>query len=164
MAAGIYLVANYPSGATWKRWPIKEASIGVLFAGGTMLCIGAAVYPFNIDLGLSAIAFAMLGALNCISIAVWERDLDLEQGKTSLATSHPAVGRRLPVALVAFAVACAALAVSGIAVPVFACGALSALLLLLLDLLACCIDRDTRTALADLVLLTPLLLLVSHIV
>jgi hypothetical protein len=110
-----------------------------------------------------------LCALNCISIADWERELDLAQEKASIATRHPSVTRRVAVICAVLALVSLALAMAqGPATPIFACISMSALLLGWLNASADIkegrfqnrrslgIDRDQRTALADLVLLTPI--------
>ncbi len=156
----VYLVLNHPLGRIWRLLPLKEISIGVLFTAGTLVALLPAVPPMGPALLSAAIAFACLCALNCISIAGWERELDEAQQKISIATRYPALGRVLgkissALALGAFG---AALFYRDTAM-VFGCIGLSALLLALLDMLPATIGTDRRTALADLVLLTPLLAL-----
>jgi hypothetical protein len=103
------------------------------------------------------ILFAILCTYNCLSIAAWERELDTVQGKTSFLTGWPAVAGALK--LVGYGIALAALTCAvlwRVAFSLWFCLALSALLLVRLNL-AERLPPDSRTALADLVLLTPLL-------
>jgi len=90
-----------------------------------------------------------------MAIAVWERDLDRAQGKHSIATRWPRVkswAQFLPLLL---AFVCAIPAFFDPSVwPVTVCLGISSILLFALHFFS--IRRDERTALADLVLLTPL--------
>jgi hypothetical protein len=153
----LYLGINYWLGKLWRFLPMKEICIGCLFASGTL----AALLPrvgLTIAFVAASVLFAAICSLNCISIAVWERDLDRAQYKNSIATCLP--GIRFSVRPLAIALAILAIAIGFItnapARPFF-CVATSAALLGMLDLLGERIPPDERTALADLVLLTPLL-------
>jgi hypothetical protein len=162
--AVVYLVVNHPLGRIWRSLPAKELAIGILFAAGTMVAL--LPHPrWTPAFALAMVLFAALCALNCISIATWERELDLAQRKVSIATLHPSVARHvgnvcLLLAPVAFALATA----FRFASLLFACFGASALLLGYLNwsggLRAVATTSDQRTALADLVLLTPLVVLV----
>jgi hypothetical protein len=93
-----------------------------------------------------------------MSIAVWEHDLDKQQGKHSFATNRTGAGSLVKVLALIVATACFAETVLNPAMrPLAICLGASALLLFGLHFLQ--IARDERTALADLVLLTPLFLL-----
>ena len=152
--AVLYLVLNQRWPALWRKLPLKEVSIGFLFAAGTRVGLAA---------GLTGSAlpgwffFACLCVLNCVSIAVWERELDLAQRRVSIATVFPAVGRYLLPILGLFALATFGLALSASAShDVFLAVAVSSLLLGAVHCFRNGIAPDVRTALADLVLLTPL--------
>lgn len=154
----VYLSINYWLGKMWRFVPMKEICIGCLFASGTV----AAVVP---HVGLSAtflVAFAFFAALcswNCISIAIWERDLDLTQGKNSIATRWPNVRSWFRPATITLATC--AITIGPIAkttASLYCCVALSGFFLSAIDSLGKRFGRDERTAMADLVLLTPLAL------
>ena len=153
----IYLAINYWLGKTWRFLPIKETCVGSLFAVGTV----AALLP---QIGLSAtfatlfILFAALCSLNCIGIAIWEQDLDRAQCKNSIATRWSASRPYFRSGALGLIVLAIALGTKSSAQMYF-CISVSAALLVILDWLGERIPRDERTALADLVLLTPLLLL-----
>jgi hypothetical protein len=155
-----YLLLNHSLGGAWPGLPLKEPAIGFLFAAGTLVALFPAFPPISVSLVCAGIAFAGLCALNCISIAFWERELDETQRKVSLATRYPGLARHLGKFFIALAL-CSGLGavVFRNAAPIFGCAGLSALLLALLDFLRERVARDHRTALADLVLLTPLLAL-----
>lgn len=160
--AVIYLALNYPRGLVWRALPTKELAIGLLFTAGTLVALLPAAPPMNAEFLAAGLAFVCLCALNCISIACWERELDQAQGKVSIATRHPRFARQVGkicggLALVSFALAIFIRP----ATPVFGCVAVSALLLVLLEFSPRQLGDDRRTALADLVLLTPLLPLVA---
>ena len=153
-----YLGLNYWLGKVWRFLPVKEICIGCLFASGTL----AALLP-RVELSatfiLTFVLFAALCSLNCISIAVWECDLDRAQGKDSIATRWAKVSSCLRPALIALAIFGIVMGLVTTALaPVYGCIGVSALLLGLLDWSGERIPRDERTALADLALLTPLLL------
>jgi hypothetical protein len=151
-----YLVLNHSLGAAWPPLPLKELAIGFLFAAGTLVALFP-IRPITGSLILSGTAFAGLCTLNCSSIAFWERELDEAQRKTSFATRYPGLDRHVGKAALALAFG------SGMAAIIFretalvlVCVSASSFLLALLDSFRGKIGRDQRTALADLVLLTPL--------
>jgi hypothetical protein len=174
-----YLVVNHPLGRIWRSLPAKEFAIGILFAAGTMVALLplAGLTPIFV---IAVITFAALCSLNCISIAAWERDLDRAQGKVSIATLHPAFIGRLGQIHLALAGGSLVLAlVWQSAAAFFVCIGVSALLLGYLNA-SCSIKEgrftnrprrfvnrrslagaaDERTALADLVLLSPVIAVV----
>jgi hypothetical protein len=181
LLALIYLVVNHPLGLIWRSLPAKELAIGVLFTAGILVALMPAFSFRQIPFAVCALLFAALCALNCISIASWERDLDQAQGKVSIATRHPGFTRRAAAICAGLAIISLALAiVQGAAAPILACVSMSALLLGWLNASADLkegrfpnrprrfvnrrslgIDRDQRTALADLVLLTPMVALIA---
>jgi len=157
--ASIYLVLNHSLGGAWRPLPLKELAIGFLFAAGTLVSLFP-VRPITGSLVISGIAFAWLCTLNCINIAFWERELDQEQRKVSFATRYPNLHAHLGKLEIAFALAFGLAAIIWRnAVPVLLCAGASSLLLALLHSFRERIARDQRVALADLVLLTPLLAL-----
>lgn len=156
----IHLVLNYSLGGAWPPLPLKEAAVGSLFAAGTLVALFPLSSPIAGSGIFSAIAFGLVCTLNCIRIAFWERDLDENQQKVSLATHFPGFDRHLGKLLIALALGSGVAAViRPEAAPIFACVVVSGFLLALLDFLRGKIGRDQRVALADLVLLTPLLAL-----
>jgi hypothetical protein len=174
--AVVYLVANHPLGLIWRSLPAKELAIGILFAAGTVVALLPTI-PSAPGFVFAAIGFAGLCALNCISIAGWERELDRGQRKVSIATRHPRVIRLVGPACLALALAAIGLAiVFRQAAPFFLCISVSALLLTGLNASPSfkegrffnrprrlanrrSLGVDERTALADLVLLTPIVAL-----
>jgi hypothetical protein len=149
-----YLVINYFFSAVWRMIPVKEVAIGFLFAAGVVLVLRSRAAHFSFDLLLTAILFGGVCALNCMSIAVWERDLDREQGKHSFATDR--AGARVFVLILAGAIAiscCVESLVSPVSRPLTVCLEISTLSLMVLHFVP--VARDERVALADLVLLTP---------
>jgi hypothetical protein len=156
----IYLFINHLLGGAWGRVPLKEFAIGFLFAGGTLVLLFAVFPAITGALIWSGIAFALLGTFNCISIAYWERELDKAQGKVSFATRYPRLDRHLGKVLSALAFSSGLAAIIyRQAAPIFACVSVSSLLLAWLNSNRAKIGQDQRTALADLVLLTPFLAL-----
>jgi hypothetical protein len=154
----IYLVLNHSLGGAWGRVPLKELAIGFLFAAGTLVLLFPISQPIAGSLVGSGVAFALLGTLNCISIAYWEKELDRAQRKVSFATRYPGLDRHLGKILGALALSAGLTAIiHREAAPIFACVSVSSLLLGWLNSSGGRIGRDQRTALADLVLLTPLL-------
>ncbi len=157
----VYLAINLAFGRAWRIIPIKEITIGFLFATGTLLVLLPAAWSVYPEFFLAALLFGWLCSLNCLSIAVWERELDEEQGKHSFATSHATAA--WPIRLLCLAMALLSFTVSVTlrgAWPVTACLGLSGAFLF--ALYSGRLARDERTALADLVLLTPLLFLLGE--
>jgi hypothetical protein len=174
----IYLVINHPLGLIWRSLPAKELAIGVLFTAGILVALSPATSSLSGPLVITALTFAALCALNCISIANWERELDQAQEKVSIATRHPNFTRRAASICVGLAVSSLAMAiVQRTALVVLACISVSALLLGWLNASSdikegrfrnrginrrsLWISRDQRTALGDLVLLTPIVALIA---
>ena len=157
--AVIYLVLNHPLGLIWRALPAKELAVGILFAAGTAVALLPRL-PATPAFAVSIASFAALCALNCINIAGWEHHLDRAQRKVSIATRHPRMARQAGHVCVALAfVAFAFAIVSHSTAPVFICVGISALLLRWLEIAS--FGNDQRTALADLVLLTPIVFLVA---
>ena len=162
--AVVYLALNYPRGLVWRTLPAKEIAIGLLFTAGTLVALLPSPLPATPPFIASGLAFACLCTLNCIGIARWEGDLDRAQRKVSVATHYPAVTGHVRticggLALAAFSMAI----VDSFSALFFGCVALSALLLVILDLLPRALGDDRRTALADLVLLTPIIPLLAMV-
>ena len=155
----LYLFINHSLGGKWRPIPMKEKAIGILFAAGTTLGVVGALPSLSVAFGVAVLLFAILCTYNCLSIAAWERELDAAQGKTSFMTGWPMAARALKTIGYGLALLALGLAVLWrFALPLWLCLAGSAFLLVRLNL-AEELPRDRRTALADLVLLTPLLAL-----
>lgn len=156
---GLYLLINHSLGGRWRRLPVKEEAIGILFAAGTTLGVIGQLPTLTISFGVAVTLFATLCTFNCLSIAAWERELDAAQGKASFLTSWPAFGRVFQPIGYAIALAAVIFAIFWrFAIPLWLCLGASALLLVRLNVSEHW-RRDDRTALADLVLLTPLVVL-----
>jgi hypothetical protein len=156
---GLYLLINHSLGGKWRPLPVKEKAIGILFAAGTTLAVVGQLPGLTISFGVAVMLFAILCTFNCLSIAAWERELDAAQGKASFLTGWPAASRVFRPIGYGLALASLVFAVFWrFAFPLGLCLAASALLLVRLNL-ARGLRRDNRTALADLVLLTPLAML-----
>ena len=154
-AAMAYLIVNQLRPSIWRRLPLKEISVGSLFTAGTLL-------PLAHGLGRAhapaALLFACLCSMNCITIAVWERWLDVAQERVSVATAIPSIGRWLMAGLLVLSTAGLGLVLFGAAgSPIFLCIAVSAALLAALHRARGGLQPDARTALADIVLLTPII-------
>ena len=154
----IHLLLNNLLGGAWPPLPLKEVVIGTLFAAGTLVPLYPAFESISTRLIVLAISFAGLCTLNCISIAFWERELDEIQDKISFATRFPRLRPYWGRILIACALTLGVIAIIQREVrPILVCASASAFFLASLDLNRANLNRDERTALADLVLLTPLL-------
>jgi len=155
LVCAIYLTVNRRVDRAWRWIPMKELCIGGLFALGT---VAALVPRMRAAAGFvpSVALFATLCATNCAVIAVWERGLDVQQGKPSLATQTQ-LARHVPWILVGLALAACASIVTGVPLALAAPVAISALAMAALHAVHRSLPPDERTALADLVLLVPLL-------
>jgi hypothetical protein len=155
----VYLAINFAFSRWWRSVPIKEFVVGFVFAAGTVLVPGSP--PWTDIFLVAATLFGCVCWLNCLSIALWERTLDQNQGRHSFATDRS--GADIYVRLFGLVLACCTAAfgfANPAARPLVACLVTSTALLLGLQFLR--VARDERTALADLVLLTPLLLLLAE--
>jgi hypothetical protein len=154
----VYLAVNYWLGKIWRIIPAKEICVGSLFAFGTV----AALLPridFSAQFARAFLLFAALCSMNCISIAIWERDLDRSQRKNSIATCLSKIQSWFRLGAIAIAAVAIVMAfTTKMFAQLYCCVGVSAFLLAGLDRLGERIPRDERTALADLVLLTPLIL------
>jgi hypothetical protein len=158
----IYLVINHPLGLIWRSLPAKELVIGVLFTAGTLVALTPAIHSVTKSFIAPALVFALLCALNCISIANWELELDRAQEKVSIATRHPGIARLSGVMCLCLATASLVIAITDRRlVPLVGSLGLSALFLAWLNSPHARVSRDERTALADLVLLTPIVPLIA---
>jgi hypothetical protein len=157
--AALYLAVNYAFSEVWEVIPLKEITVGFLFSAGTLLVLIPKFALIPATVGhfpalLAMLLFAILCSLNCMSIAVWERDLDLAQRKHSIATRYPGIA--IPVRIFCIIVALAALLLAIVVsslTPIAISLSVGAALLAILHFLST--ENDVRTALADLVLLTP---------
>lgn len=153
----VYLVLNQALPAVWRVLPIKEVSIGFMFAAGTVVAISNSVTRNTVP---AWFLFGCLCSLNCICIAVWERGIDAAQQRISIATAFPGVSRYVLPTLALVVFASGALAIADLAARnIYLCIAISATLLAVVHCMRARIATDTRTALADLVLLTPIIVL-----
>ncbi len=156
VVAAIYLMVNQQAHQVWRVLPIKELVVGVLFALGTTLVLFYDTLP---GIAVMVFLFALLCSANTLSIAVWEREADLKQGKHSIATEVSGAGTMVRLFCLMLGVISGGLAFAGFQPHLN--GAIAASSVLLLVLHCSSIRRDERTALADLVLLTPLVLLLG---
>jgi hypothetical protein len=159
--AAIYFAINLRFSQLWRILPVKELCVGFLFASGTLLALVPQLRQAGSRIDFAAVLFASLCALNCISIAVWECFLDVEQHRHSIATRWPDIKIWAQSLLIVLVCCSAALAFTDRSLRALAvCLGTSGALLFVLHFLL--IDRDARTALADLVLLTTLIFLLTE--
>ena len=153
-----YLAVNRLRPSVWCVVPLKEASIGALFAAGTVVPLAGSLTSAMLRPWL---LFACVCALNCICIAAWERYLDLAQRRVSIATSVPAIGHAVvPALALVFAIGAGCAWFGPRHQEIYWSVAASAALLAALHLFGRRVPQDARTALADIALLTPVLSLV----
>lgn len=151
-----YLVVNATS-KIWRVFPIKEVTIGVLFAIGTVLAPALAVRAITFPMVGSFGLFAVLASMNCLTIADWERELDCSQRKISAGTEFSSLARTVFVGCLLTTGLAGAMAVREPATrAVFIAIAIAAISLCMLGRFGDRLRPDVRTALADLALLTPL--------
>jgi hypothetical protein len=155
---GYFLVIHATRSA--HRFP-KEIAVGIFFAAATFIPTVARQPALRLALLPSALLFATLCSLNCLFIYAWEHDPRLPN------TDHPThiitrfALRHLPLFSSAILLVATTLALLDLSAtwPIPMAVALSAILLLLLHLCRHRIPALTLRAAADLVLLTPLLLI-----
>jgi hypothetical protein len=138
----------------------KELCVAGLLTGGAMVFLTGAPQPGALMMPVAL--FALLCFTNCALISVWERDVDRAHGQTSLAlddVGNERLIRQLPWMIVVLAAA-AALANAGPARDVATAAMASALLLALVDRLERTAGRRPARVLADIALMTPLVVIV----
>lgn len=151
----VYLFVNFRYDRVWQALPIKELAVGFLFACGTSLVFLTAEFSVLMAVAL----FGSVCSLNCLSIAVWEKDVDSGQEKHSWATEHPRwAGIVRPACLV---IGLISFALGGRAIPPLLAAGLSASSGLLLLLHFVDLRKDERTALADMALLVPAVIFIA---
>lgn len=150
--------------AVRRFWP-KELIVGILFALGTCLATWTRTPDPGSEMILPALLFAALCWLNCIAIEYWEWN---RYGRAIEKTPHTLtlwVGRRLRWAALAICVFAAILAPgpdTGLR-PLFFAGLLSAAAILWLDHSRRNLSTEALRVLADVSLLSPLLVLILPI-
>ena len=159
-----YLGTNIAAGKVWRVMPAKEFLVGTLFALGTLVSV---MPPAELARPAGLVAFLLFAgvcSLNCISIAVWEVEVDRAQGRHTIATRGSA---RVNYVYVGGVILNACCLIAGILWPRLAllppAIGLAAVLLMILNAVRALFPRDVCTALADLVLLIPgFILIVFH--
>ncbi len=154
--AFVYLLINFRCDRVWRVLPIKELAVGFLFACGTSL-VFMTVFP-QFPVFAAVFLFGCVCSLNCLSIAVWEKDVDLGQGKHSWATEHPRWTRFVRPGCLAIGIVSCALGGRALSALVAIGLAASSGLLLLLHFVD--VREDERIALADMALLVPAVLFI----
>ncbi len=139
-----------------ERLP-KELAVGVFFSAAVFLPAWLGAPGDRLWLLLAAFCFGMLCCLNCLSIYAWEHAC--EELELAHATTRLGVRALQPFGMVTVAAALGAATLAPAEVArVLVATALAAMLLLALDRLSGQLERTDLRAAADLVLLTPLLL------
>lgn len=153
-----YFILIHVTGSA-HRLP-KEFAVGLCFAAATFIPTVARHSSLRLPLLVPALLFASLSTLNCLFIYIWEltpgrRIHPPPHAATQLALNH------LPLLATLLIVASAALALvnRNALWPIPTATALAAILLLILHRRRQHISAITLRALADLVLLTPVLLI-----
>lgn len=157
----VYLILAHVPDRFGRRVPLKEFLVALLFTAGTLL-FPAAALPSVSALVLPATAMFLVFLANCILISYWEIERDREEGLSSIALRFPDLADTLPAALGILAAGSLliALVINTVEVqPLLLSVSLGAFFLLLLHLLRNQIDLDACRTLADLALLSPLIII-----
>ncbi len=153
MVGHFWLTHGWPGGR-WAAYVPKEAVVGAMFSAGSAFFVAYRSHHFAGAPWLGIILFAGVCFLNCALITLWERHAEDLSERSSLLNAFPRLSARL--GLLCLLLAGLALAARSISVvPI----AVSALLLAALDHHRNSLSTDALRVLADLVLLTPCLLL-----
>jgi hypothetical protein len=154
----LYFLGVHAAPRHFQRWWPKELAVGVLFTLGTSLATWTKLGPERSAIIPPAILFASLCSLNCVAIEFWEwTRLRGSGGAPHLWTIW--IGRRLSGLALFVTIVAGTLLVLPALRPFFAPTALSALALWWLDQNSSRLSLDALRVLADVSLLTPLLLL-----
>lgn len=141
----------------------KEAAVSLIFTLGVFLFIFAAMTQGRSTLLMPALDLSSLFLLNCLAISIWEEAQDLREGERSLALNWPAARGWLEpasVLVVLLSVAFICTASSGRTFPIYWCVIISSLSTWLLHRRREALSRDQARVLADVVLLTPVLIMI----
>ncbi len=147
-----------------SRWRApKELCVAALLTSG--VCVFLVETTHLADLASAASLFALLCFANCALISVWERDVDLSHGQTSLAIDlgvsrrgareHGWAIAQLPLLVAVLSIA-AFVSDTGPLRTIAACAFVSALLLAAIDRLERRAGWRAARVLADVALLTPI--------
>ena len=159
-----FVMVHLAPDAIRRFWP-KELVVGVLFAMGTCLATWTRTSEAGREMLLPALLFATLCWLNCIAIEYWEWS---RYGQAIDKTPHVLtlwIGRRLQWAAFAICIFAAILAAgpgTGLR-PLFFAALLSAAAILWLDHRRRHLSTEALRVLADISLLSPLLILLVPI-
>ncbi len=159
LVALLYLILNQLRPSLWQTLPMKEIVIGFLFAAGAVVPLRPGLTSAILPAWL---LFAGLCSLNCVCIATWERELDVAQQRVSIATVFPKIEGWILPSLAFFSLTSLVCAEFVDGKVVLLCVALSAILLAVIHVARDRIEPNLRTALADLVLFTPLVVLFAN--
>jgi hypothetical protein len=142
-----------------SRWRApKEACIAFLFSGGAAVFVASQPGAQLQRMAAPVVLFALLCFANCALISVWENEVDVSHGQTSLALQYAGtarISRALPW-FIALASITAWLVAGSPITQVAACSLASAVLLGCVNAAEHRIGRSLARVLADLVLVTPL--------
>jgi hypothetical protein len=141
-----------------NRWRApKEACVALLLGAGAALFIPAQAGAQSAAMALPLALFVLLCFANCAVISLWESEVDLSHGATSLATQYAWAAqavRSLPWLIAALSAG--AWFIAGPAArPAASCAAASGILLGLVDVTERRIGRFAARVLADVALMTP---------
>ncbi len=137
----------------------KEVIVALLLTAGVALFLVSLPVSSTLLVGLAAFSLACFA--NCALISLWERDVDLAQGQTSLALTfahNPRLIRWLPWAAAGLGLIMLPWVPRSARMSV-SCGTASALLLAGVDHFEPYIGRAAARVLADIVLMTPMVAL-----
>jgi hypothetical protein len=134
----------------------KEIVIALLLTGGVAIFLLSSIDPEGLVAGLSV--FACLSFVNCALISSWEREVDRAHGQTSLALDSARAARAI--AWLPWIAAAASLLVIVAGPPSSrvpgACGAVSAVVLAIVDSVEGRTGWAAAHVLADVALMTPI--------
>jgi hypothetical protein len=157
-AVGVYLIAVHAAPERIRTLLPKEATVGVLFAAGTSIGTWEKIRTVA-DVG-TVVVFSALCWINCMAIERWEQrdawaEIEMpERGKGWIAE------RQFPIAVASFCAGLLALIVFAGHRPLLgAAEAASAGGLILLDRTSARFSRDALRVLADVALMSPVLIL-----
>ena len=154
LATGHFWLTHAWPGRGWAAFVPKEAVVGALFSLGSAFFVARRAAHLAGGFWSGIVLFGTLCFLNCALITRWERHAEDLREPSSLLNAFPRFSVRLGSACLLLA-AVAMVSRSVLAVPI----ALSALSLAALDRCKNRVSLDALRVLADVVLLTPVLLL-----
>jgi len=157
-AVAVYFLLVFFFPFVMRRIVPREFAVSLLFVAGVACFLFHPSDAKSVEIWTALFWFGAICFINCVLISFWEREIDLQNEEVTAATSAPNLGRKANL-LMGATLGVAALSWLASPFPTVRMSliAIGISLVLLLLLNASRIDRELKPVLADLALLSPVL-------